>query len=95
MANGAAVAAAAAAAIAKAIQASGVLVRVSPEDFKTLVGRAHDALVVTAESRWFDKKYKYLLSYKGFAFFTKSSEPIALPGTVATIEAQKIWIPGA
>ena len=37
--NGAAGAGAAAAAIAKAIKASGVLVRVDPEDFQTLLRR--------------------------------------------------------
>jgi hypothetical protein len=93
MSNGGAAAGAAAAAIARAIKASGVIVRVSPEDFRTLVGRAHDALVVHAESRWFGTRYKYLLAYKGFAFYVKSKEPISLPGNVVLIHAEKIWVP--
>ncbi len=93
MSNGGAAAAAAAAAIAKAIKASGVIVRVTPEDFRNLAGHAHDSLVVHSESRWFGTAHKYLLAFKGFAFYAKSREPLSLPGSVAIIEAEKIWVP--
>jgi len=93
MSSGGAVAAAAAAAIANAIKASGVLVRVSPADFQSLLHRAKDALVVHAKGGVFSTKYTYLVSYKGLAFFTKSSEPIQLPGDAETIRAAKIWVP--
>ena len=89
MSNGAA----AAAAIAKAIKASGVIVRVSPDDFQSLLVRAKDALVVQAEGGLFSTKYSYLVSYKGFAFFTQSSEPILLPAHIEAIRAAKIWVP--
>ncbi len=88
-----AVAGAAAAAIANAIKASGVVVRVSPDDFRSLLARAKGALVVHAEGGLFSTKYRYLVSYKGFAFFTQSSERIQLPADVETIRAAKIWIP--
>jgi len=93
MSNGGAAAAAAAAAIAKAIKASGVVIRVSPDDFQSILPRAKGALVVHAEGGVFSTKYRYLVSYKGFAFFTKASEPIRLPADVETIRAAKIWIP--
>ena len=94
MVNGGAGAAAAAAAIARAIKASGVVVRVSPADFRAILSRADGALVVHAEGGIFSTKYLYLVSYKGFGFFAKSSEPISLPSRVETIRAAKIWIPG-
>ena len=93
MSNGGAVAAAAAAAIAKAIKAFGVVVQVSPDDFQSLLARAKDALVVHAEGGLFSTKYLYLVSYKGFVFFTESSEPILLPAHLEAIRAAKIWIP--
>ena len=95
MPNGAAVggAAAAAAAIAKAIKASGVIVRVTPDDFRALAAHAQDALVVQAETRFFGTTYKYLLSFKGFAFYAKSKEPISLPSHLGVIHAEKIWVP--
>ena len=93
MSNGAVGAAAAAAAITNAIKASGVVVRVSPDDFKPLLARAKGALVVHAIGGIFSTKYRYLVSYKGFAFFTQSSEPIQLPADVETIRAAKIWVP--
>jgi hypothetical protein len=86
--------AAAAAAIAQAIKASGVVVRVSPADFHAVLRKIEKPLVVYAEGGFFSKNYQYLVSYKGFAFFTKSSEPILLPTEVETIAARKIWAPG-
>ena len=86
--------AAAAAAIANAIKASGVVVRVTPADFHTILRKIERPLIIYAKGGFFSTNYQYLVSYKGFAFFTKSSEPILLPGEIETIVAKKIWIPG-
>ena len=85
---------AAAAAIANAIKASGVLVRVGPDDFTSLLGRARDGLVVYAQGGLFSTTYSYVLSYKGFAFYTRSKQPLPLPGHVETVHAASIWVPG-
>jgi ethanolamine utilization protein EutA (predicted chaperonin) len=89
-----AAAGAAAAAIANALKASGVVVRVSPADFYKILHKIEKPLVVYAEGGFFSTNYQYLVSYKGFAFFTRSSEPLLLPGEIETIVAKKIWIPG-
>lgn len=94
MSNGGVAAAAAAAAIIKAIKASGVVVRITPDDFRTLLSRAKGCLVVHAEGGVFSTKFMYLLSYKGFAFYTKSSESISLPADVEMVRAKSIWTPG-
>ena len=86
--------AAIAAAIANAIKANGVLVRVEPIDFQNVLSKVKEPLVVYTEGGFFSKNYQYLVSYKGFAFFTKSSSPILLPSGVETIVVKKIWIPG-
>jgi hypothetical protein len=86
--------AAAAAAIANAIKASGAIVRVEPQDFMAILSKSQTPLVVTAPGGLFEKKYNYLTSYKGLAFFTKSSEPLMLGGNVEVVQAGKIWIPG-
>ena len=85
---------AAAAAIAKAIKASGVVVRVSPADFHAILRNIERPLVIYARGGFFSTNHQYLVSYKGFAFFAKSSEPILLPAEVETIAARKIWAPG-
>ena len=87
-------AAAAAAAIANAIKASGVVVQVAPADFHTILRKIEKPLVVYAEGGFFSTNYQYLVSYKGFAFFTKTSEPLLLQTGIETIVARKIWIPG-
>jgi hypothetical protein len=91
MSNGGA--AAAAAAIIRAIKASGVLVRLSPEEFQTLLPRARNGIIVQARGGLFYSKYKYLISYKGLAFHTKSPEPISIPPDIETVQAKRIWAP--
>ena len=83
----------AAAAIANAIKASGVVVRLSAVDFQTLLRRVEQPLVVYAEGGFFKKNYHYLVSYRGLAFYTKSDAPILLPTGVETIVAEKMYMP--
>jgi hypothetical protein len=87
-------AAGAAAAIAMAIKASGVLVRMDPGEFLNLAGRADRPLIVAATGGLFTKNYQYLMGYKGLAFFTKAPEPLNLPADAEIVAAQGIWIPG-
>ncbi len=94
MAEGAVGAGAAAAAIAQAIKASGVLVRVEPQEFLRLLDRAREPLVVLAKGGVFRTNYQYLMGYKGLAFFTKSATPLALKADVELVSAGRIWIPG-
>ncbi len=89
----AAAGAAAAAAIAQAIKASGVIVRVEPEEFLKLVGKQPDPLVVFSVGGFLSTSYQYLVSYKGLAFYTKSAEQLSLPPRAETVIARSIWIP--
>lgn len=96
MTNGAAAGAVAAAAIAQAIKASGAIVRVEPHDFMSLVSRVESPLIVMTErgtGLFANRKYQYLTSYKGLAFYTKSPDPLQFTGTVELIVAKTIWIP--
>ena len=88
-----AAAGAAMAAIAQAIRASGVLVRVSPEDFQRILKKAELPLVIYTKGGVFSTNYQYLTSYKGFAFYVKSSTELTLPAGTETITAKKIWVP--
>lgn len=87
-------AAVAAAIIARAIKASGAIVRVEPEDFQALLRRSSKPLIIVSEGGIFRKHPEYLMSYKGLAFFTKSAEPLTLPSDAEIISARTIWIPG-
>jgi hypothetical protein len=80
--------------IANAIKASGAVVRVEPVDFARILGKADQPLVVYAQGGFVSTSHQYLVSYKGLAFFTKSSDQIALPRGTELIRAKKIWIPG-
>ncbi len=85
---------AAAAAIAQAIKASGAIVRMDPNDFLQIVGRAEEPIVVLAISKIFGRtSYKYLTSYKGLAFYTKSPSQLPLSIRAELVHAKNIWIP--
>jgi hypothetical protein len=86
-------AATAGAAIANAIKASGVVVQVSPADFHAILRKIEKPLVIFAQTGFFSTTYQYLVSYKGFAFFTKAAEPMLLPAEIETVVAKRIWIP--
>jgi hypothetical protein len=85
---------AAVAAIAKATKASGVLVKLEPEEFGKLLTRLKDPMIVIAEGGFLGKNFQYLVSYKGLAFFTKSANALALPSGAEVVSAGSIWIPG-
>lgn len=87
-------AAAAAAAIAQATKASGAIVKMNPDQFQKILKKGEKMVVVVSQSGIFTKKHNYLTSYRGLFFYTSSEQPLSLPGSVETITAEKIWIPG-
>jgi len=90
---GAAGGAVAALAIANAKRASGVVVAVTPENFSAILARAENPLVVHATGGVFSTNYQYMTSYRGFAFYTKSRQPVQLPAGTELVRAESIWIP--
>ena len=80
--------------IANAVKASGTVVRVEPEEFAKLLTRVESPLVIYTQGGVISTNHQYLISYKGFAFYTKSDEEIELPKTAEVVIADKIWIPG-
>lgn len=88
-----AAAAGVAGAVINAVKASGVLIRVAPDDFQTILRKVESPLVIYAKGGLFSTRHLYLVSHKGFAFFAKSPEPILLPPGVETVVAAKIWVP--
>jgi len=85
---------AAAAAAVQATNASGVVIRVTPQDFLKILNRQRDFLVVHAAPRFFSRSHRYLTSYRGLAFWTKSSEVLHLPSGAELVETQSMWMPG-
>ncbi len=83
------------AAIAEAAKASGAIVRIQPGEFRTLLQKASEPLVVVREGGVFSTKYEYLMGYKGLVFFTSSKEQLGLPSGASVVKATKIWIPGS
>jgi hypothetical protein len=51
-------------------------------------------LVVYSRQAFLGTRHHYLVSYKGFAFYTKSREELRLPASVEIVNAKSIYIPG-
>jgi len=68
-------------------------VRLEPPEFAKILRRNAQPLVVYAEVGIFGRKYQYLTSYKGVAFFTVSREALPLPADTELVTARRIWIP--
>ena len=85
---------AAVAAMVRAVKASGAIVQVRPAEFLQIVQKNSGALVITSGGWAFGKRYKYLTSYKGLAFYASSGEPLQLPGNAEVIPASSMWMPG-
>ena len=81
------------AAIANAIKATGVVVRLEPGEWLSILKRAENPLVVVAQGGMFKTKYQYLTSYRGLAFFTKSPTALVLPGRADVITAKSMSVP--
>jgi hypothetical protein len=92
MTNGAAAAAIAATSATNASKAIGAIVVVEPQVFLDILQRAEKPLVVHSPAG-FMTKYKYLTSYKGLVFFTKSKDALLIPASAETILAKKIELP--
>ena len=80
-------------AIAQATKASGVIMKLAPDQFQLIVNKSDNPLIVTATGGFFKKHFKYLTSYKGLVFYTQSEKPLQFSYTAEIISAGKIWIP--
>ncbi|MHC4574065.1 MAG: hypothetical protein ACYS76_08025 [Planctomycetota bacterium] len=79
--------------VARAIKASGAIIRVESADFETILNKNENPLVVYREGGLFSTNYQYLMAYKGLVFYCKTRMPLMLPAKVETIRAKTIWIP--
>ena len=80
-------------ALANAVKASGVVVRLDAADWMKVLKRTDNPLVVIARGGMFRRKYQYLTTYRGLAFYTTSELPLVLPGRAELINAKAISIP--
>lgn len=80
--------------LAQALRASGIIVRLKAPEFQKILRGTEAPLVVVCRNRFLGRGYRYLTSYKGIAFYTRSSRPLELPPEAEIIEARSIWVPG-
>ena len=84
----------AAVAIAQAIKASGVLIKLEAKEFQKVLNKQDNPLIVSSVSSFFSKTYKYMNSYKGLTFYCESKQELILPSKYELVVSEKIWIPG-
>lgn len=67
---------------------------VEPGDFLAILVRQTGPLVVHAKSGVFSTTHRYLTSYKGLVFFTKSPATLELPSGTELVPCKRLWVPG-
>lgn len=89
------VGAAAAVQLANASASFGPCVLVEPAEFLRVLARQGESLVVAGEATgWFSgKRYRYLTSFKGLAFYAKSDVPLELPNGVEVVTVKRMNVP--
>lgn len=81
-------------AIATAIKASRILVRLDPAEFLRLLHRAEEPLIVVAPGGLFRRSWWRPTSYKGLALYTKSTNQPPLSGRAEIVNTDTISILG-
>jgi hypothetical protein len=81
------------AALANAVKASGVVVKLDPPEWLKVLKRTDNPIVVISRGGMFRRKSQYLTTYRGLAFYTSSEPPLVLPGRAELINAKSIWTP--
>jgi len=81
------------AAIANASKASGIVVKLEAPEWMKILKRNDNPLVVIARGGMFRRKYQYLTTYRGLAFYTTSEHPLVLPGRAELVNAKSISAP--
>lgn len=73
-------------------KAMGSIITVEPEQFLDILGKTEKPLVVHSPSGILTKN-KYITSYKGLVFFTKTKDQLLIPAAAEIINAKKISVP--
>jgi hypothetical protein len=76
----------------EALKAIGSIIVVEPKDFVRIVEKNTDAIVVHTSGGMLSKN-KYITSYKGLIFFTKTKEELELPANIELMRAKKMMLP--
>jgi len=69
-----------------------VIADVESQDFHAILEKVDEPLVVHSPGTLWTK-HKYLTSYKGLVFFTKSKDALLIPASVEMVTAKKILLP--
>ena len=75
-----------------ATKAMGGIVTVEAAEFLDILGKIEKPLLVHSPSGFMTKN-KYITSYKGLVFFTKTKDEIMIPAAVEIVNAKKISVP--
>ena len=71
----------------------GPMVFLTPSDFRELLAKMDQPLVISSKQGVFRTRYHYLLNYRGFFFHCRDKNQMTLPTHCHEIKANKIWIP--
>ena len=69
------------------------MLRVDEENFLKAVNKSNFALVVICKVGIINKRYQYLMPYKGLVFFCEVRKLLSLPDNIEMITARRMFLP--
>ena len=76
----------------EALKAMGPIIVLEPGDFLRILEKNPDGLVIHTPGGLMSKN-KYITSYKGLIFFTKTKDHLELPANIEMMVSKKMSIP--
>lgn len=70
-----------------------IIVTVENDEFMRLVKQANDPMIIHQIPGWFSGQNRYLLTYRGVTFYTRSKEELSISKNAEVITAKYFYVP--
>ena len=71
----------------------GIVISVETDEFMRLMKQAGNALIIHQQPSWWQTYNRYLMSYRGMAFYTRSKEELSISKYAEVIAAKNFYVP--
>ena len=73
---------------------SSVVISVETDEFMRLLKEAGNPVVIHQPSKWWQPYNRYLLTYRGMTFYTRTKEELVISKYADTVQAKSFYVPG-
>lgn len=71
----------------------GIVISVENDEFMRLMKQANDVIVIHQKPTWWQSYNRYLMSYRGMTFYTRSKEELVISKYSEVVTAKHFYAP--